>query len=289
MSSGAQTATTTMEAPTESCVTCKRPISENYCSQCGELRASQRHYTVRHFLSEIVEGFTHADHTVWSTLQSLVMKPGELTLAFVRGQRKHLLGPVQLFLLMNLVFFAVQSLLHGGGPLTPTLEIQKIEPYHNVAMRMIDRSEARSGIPEEEYVREFDHSIALRAKSMVIVIVPAFAIFAGVLMVAKRRFLVHHLVFALHFCSFVLLSLSIALALLHGAIPLLPKADYEAIVTWSIYCLWAAYLLLAYRRAYSASWIFSSAAAVASVFAFQWILYGYRFLMLLLTKDTIHA
>ena len=50
------------------------------------------------------------DGRVVRSVRALVAQPGSLTQAYVEGRRKPFVGPFQLFLLVNLAFFAAQSL-----------------------------------------------------------------------------------------------------------------------------------------------------------------------------------
>ena len=42
----------------------------------------------------------------------MLLRPGVLTIAYVQGQRKPLVGPLQLFLIANVIFIMAQSLTH---------------------------------------------------------------------------------------------------------------------------------------------------------------------------------
>src|SRR5215467_12793002 len=120
------------------CVTCGSALAGPFCSACGEKSAAIRHYDVRHFFAESLEHLTHIDHTVLKSLRLLLFRPGALTQLFMSGQRKNYLGPVQLFLVMNLVFFFVQSFF-WTGPFSVPLEAQmNVLPFKGVVRKRVD-------------------------------------------------------------------------------------------------------------------------------------------------------
>jgi hypothetical protein len=62
---------------------------------------------------QAVESLTSVDGRVLRTFTTLAVRPGGLTTAFLAGRRKAYLNPVALFLVANVMFFAVESLTHG--------------------------------------------------------------------------------------------------------------------------------------------------------------------------------
>src|SRR5690242_9057720 len=94
----------------EICPSCGHAFAGKFCSACGEKKVAAHDFTLRHFIEESVEGFTHFDNKLLRTLRSLFFKPGSLTASFESGQRVTYMKPVQLFIISNLVFF----ILSGG-------------------------------------------------------------------------------------------------------------------------------------------------------------------------------
>jgi len=56
-----------------------------------------------------LEEFIHFDGAIFRTLKTLAAHPGRLKAEYVHGRRKTYRAPVQLFLLMNLLTFAVTA------------------------------------------------------------------------------------------------------------------------------------------------------------------------------------
>jgi hypothetical protein len=177
------------------CVNCGRELTGPFCSHCGEKNAEQRHYDLRHFLSEAFEHLTHADNNLFRSLRALLFRPGFLTTEFMSGRRKGYLGPVQLFLVVNLVFFIVQSFF-PSGPFSIPLEIQlkqrlmagTVQKLINekLAERIASNESLNAASAAAELGREFDHTVQTTAKGMVIIMVPMFTLAVVLLEIGRK-------------------------------------------------------------------------------------------------------
>src|SRR5712671_7874671 len=96
------------------CPTCAQPRQSRFCPDCGERAPHAHDLTIAGFAEHAVEEFAHVDGRVFRTFRSLLRRPGLLTESYVKGQRKPILGPLQVFLIANLIFFGFQSLFHAS-------------------------------------------------------------------------------------------------------------------------------------------------------------------------------
>ena len=267
--------------PARTCATCGSPISGKFCSGCGELEASTRRYDLRHFVVETVEHFTHADHNVFRSLRLLLFKPGFLTSEFMAGRRKKYLGPAQLFLMTNLVFFFLQS-FYATGPFTVPLELQlKASPYMGLLQRTVDRTLAETHIEPQELEREFDHRQQSAAKEFLILMVPVFAGILAVMEIPRKLYFVEHLVFSLHYYTFLMLVAFLLLPTLQLATmifrPTEPREGPAIYVTITV--LVALYLYFAVRRVYrNGPWLAAPLALVLTA-ATMLVVVLYRFFL----------
>src|SRR4249920_2508411 len=94
-----------MPDATWTCPSCNREVDTRYCPGCGERPLRDRELTLRGFVDQLVQAFTSIDGRLIRSFRYLVTRPGSLTVAFLQGRRKPYLGPIQLFLLANVLFF----------------------------------------------------------------------------------------------------------------------------------------------------------------------------------------
>ena len=90
------------------CTTCSCAISTSFCPGCGEQRPSERDLTLRGLVDQMAEALSNVDSRLLRSVRCLVTRSGALTAAYLRGQRKPYILPFQLFVMANLLFFAVQ-------------------------------------------------------------------------------------------------------------------------------------------------------------------------------------
>jgi len=205
--------TTGSGRPSDSCVTCGTPLAGRYCHACGERALNPRDTRLGAFLRDALAGVLDLDSRLWRSFRALVTRPGLLTAEHIRGRRRPYLGPLQVFLLANLLFFAVLTTIGGFNTFTTQLRYQVGQPvYGEVAERLVARRGAPASPERQAYARRFDESTEHYANSLVILMVPLFAVVLWLLHGCRRPF-VHETVMALHFLAFTLLVM-IALPLL---------------------------------------------------------------------------
>jgi len=277
-------------APVWTCPTCRRTIDTRYCPTCGEQARSPHELTLRGLLEQVFEAFTNIDGRLLRTFHWLVARPGALTVAFVEGQRKPFLGPVALFLVANVLFFAVESLTHGlvfSTPLTSHLETQ---PWSGLARELVARHIASEQTTMAVYAPRFDGAIALHARSLILLMALAFAPWPALVFRRRRQPFAAHVVFSLHLYAFLLLLLSMgnfipAIGMPFGA----ERSASPVLDAWlsiSLVLLCAGYLYLAIGRVYGGrtAWrVISAGVLTVGVTA---IVLGYRFALLLFTLYT---
>jgi hypothetical protein len=191
------------------CPGCGRAIEQNFCAQCGELRREKHDYSLRHFLAQAVEAFTSVDSKIGRTLGTLMRTPGALTAAFMEGLRRPFVQPLQLFLISNVIFFLMNSIAGFNTFTTPLFTHLYRLPYSRMARDVAIPYIAARDIPLSEYAKSFDAAAAIQAKSLIIVMVPIFSLLVMAAYWRARRYYVEHLVFSLHFFSFLLLVTSV--------------------------------------------------------------------------------
>jgi hypothetical protein len=267
------------------CASCGALQSERFCERCGEKRITTHDYSIVHFGETLVETLTHFDIRSVRALKLLVVRPGALTRAYLDGQRRAYVGPIQLFVILNIVFA-----FFGANTFRTPLAVQQQSWMPEVKQRMVASAKARKATSDEEFEREFDRTAGLQAKTWVFSMIPAYAICLAVLY-GFRRYFFEHLVFATHFVAFVLiwiLAAGIPLNLMFRAAGIAGNAQRDQIISLVLLLGMVGYLFLALRRVYGDGIILGAARSLALVVLFLPILRAYRLLLFFVTLKTMH-
>ena len=269
------------------CPTCRTPRFTRYCAECGESPPNPRDLTVRGLLRQIVSSFTSIDGRLLRSFRCLLTSPGALTIAYVDGRRKPYLGPFQLFLIANVVFFATQSLTHGNV-LSSTLHSHlHDQDWRALAQSLVARRLQATGSTLATYSPVFDQANVVNAKSLIGLMMLPFALLLPLVFYRSRRPFVVHVVFSAHLYAFFLLLFCAGLAL--GQIDVwrggagLRSPHVDETLTVAILLASAVYLYVAIGRVYAARGVVRAAQAIGLALATGAIVLGYRFALFVLT------
>jgi hypothetical protein len=191
------------------CPTCRREADTPYCPACGERRRDPRELSLASLAGQTFEALTSVDGRLLRSFRCLITSPGSLTVAFVEGRRKPFLGPVALFLVANVVFFAVESMSHGLVFSTPLQSHLDQQPWSAIAQPMVAGRLAALRTTAALYAPRFDAAVALHARSMILLMAVAFAPLPALVFRRLGRPFAAHVVFSLHLYAFMLLVFSI--------------------------------------------------------------------------------
>ena len=91
----------------KNCLNCGAELVGDYCHACGQ--RAHVHRSLGAFFHDLLHGVFHFEGKIWATLPMLAWKPGELTRAYIDGQRARYVSPIALFLFCVFLMFAIVS------------------------------------------------------------------------------------------------------------------------------------------------------------------------------------
>ena len=262
------------------CPTCNDSRDTRYCPRCGEQRLDPHDLTLRGFLALALRSWVDVDGRSMQTLRALIARPGALTVAHLRGQRRPYLGPFQVFLIANVLFFAAQSLTGVNVFSTPLDSHLHGQMWSDAVREPVARRLDAMQTTEQAYAPVFDHAVIGNAKSLVALMVLPFALLLPVLFAGRALPFVAHAVFALHVYAFLLALFcgSVAAATLDvtlgGAGLASPRVD--AVLSMINLLLCAIYLFVAIGAVYGARGAARVVKTAALTVAVAGIVLGYR-------------
>jgi hypothetical protein len=275
------------DAQAWTCPTCKTGVSTAFCPTCGERPLHARELTLRGLLQQVFEAFTDIDSRLIRSFRYLISRPGSLTLAYLEGCRKPYIGPVPLFLIANVLFFATESLSGGKIFTTPLDSHLHTQPWSELIQGSVARRLETLQTTLDVYAPVFDQAIAMKARSLIIFMALSFALGPWIAFYRRRDPLMAHAVFSLHLYTFLLLVFCLATVippidmLLGGSGFASEPLDHMVAITLLIVC--AAYLYFAIGTVYGARGLARIVKSLALTVAVAAIVLGYRFVLLWIT------
>ena len=229
---------------------------------------------------------TNFESGFFRSFAALITKPGLLTSEYFAGRRKPYLKPLQLFLFCNIAFFVVQSYAEFRTLSTPLSVHIRLLPYSGYARAKVDQAVIEQRTTLKEYEARFNVIIENHSKTLVILMIPMFAVVMQALYWRAGRYFVEHLVFSTHFYSFYLLLLTSMIIVSAAGLSLARKithnlAAFQSDLLYTSVMLSACfiYLLPALRRVYRQGWIVPVIKCVILTASLMVILQIYRFFL----------
>jgi len=269
------------------CPSCDRPVSTPYCPDCGEREPHPRELTLRGLIDQVFEAFTNIDGRLLRSFRYLVSRPGFLTVSFLQGRRKPFVGPVGLFLVTNVLFFAAESLTGSTILSTPLDGHLNTQPWSELAQPLVASRLAALHTSADLFAPRFDSAIALHARSLILLMALAFAVLPAIAFRGSRLPLAGHVVFSLHLYGFLLLLFCLGTPVpAAGVLAGWSASTAETLDgTFSIFLLAACgiYLYFASGAVYGGGRVARGLKSAALAVGAAAIVLGYRFALLLIT------
>jgi hypothetical protein len=286
ISSGVDGISSTLEG---FCPNCGAPVSGRYCHHCGQKQRTPHDYRLLHFLLHAFHELTDLDSKVLRSIRYLLFNPGKLTAEWRTGREESFIKPVRLFILVNIFYFIFLHFFPVISIVVPLDAQYRMEIYSHAIRPIVDEKIKSSHTTYDKFAKSYDEASSEQAKTLVILMVPLFALVLAVLYFFQHRYFVEHLVFSLHFYSFLLLLISLGLMVLtklavFGAhlfgFKIQESIFHEdAWLTYSSGILIVVYLIVAIGRVYGGKWWINVLRALFLSYGVLIVLFLYRFIL----------
>jgi len=269
------------------CPTCRGAVTTPYCAHCGEEPLPPRDLTLRGIAEKALHALTSIDARVARSAWTLLRRPGELTLGWTRGSRRAFVAPFQLFLIANVIFFALQSLTHENIFSSSLDSHLHQQDWSALAQSLLTRRLQETHASLEQYTPVFNRAALLNAKSLIFLMTLPFAALLALIFIRKRRPFMTHVAFSFHLYTFLLLLFCVALvaaklsALLGWGGLEAPMVDNVLSAANLAAC--ALYVYAAIGPVYGARGPLRAVKALVLTLAVGAIVLGYRFAIFLIT------
>lgn len=240
------------------CPGCDAPVTGRFCAECGQSHQDVRVRFAR-WMRDYVDDTFHLDSRFFRSLWALVRRPGQLTRAYVEGERSVWVRPFRLYLMASALYFLCFGLFgtanalnvqvsaggtnvvvvgSGAAPQAPATAPAPGDAAGKPSSRLKQRLDQFVGQDPERARTALVRGLGRQLPKAMFVLVPVFALLLKALY--RRRYYAEHFVFALHVHAFSFLVAGLLLPVSAHVVPLPGAAALASGV----------HLFLAQRRVY---------------------------------------
>lgn len=270
----------------KSCISCGQQSPGKFCCYCGEkVITKNKDFSLKHFLEETLEGFTHLDSKLFKSFYLLVFNPGFLSLENVNGVRVKYMKPIQIFIIISLFFFAFYSSATAffSNPMDLIRAYKADFNYANIfnynLEEAVNQKALQLSITDKEVFNKLRSEAAHKSKAFLLLLIPVYGAFQFLLFRKKYSYYAQHLIFATHSVSFFIL-LDLLFITCFKILRYDSVGDNEIFIMLAVFFV---HLYFSIKKFYTYSWIGSFARSVFSFLAFIIVLVIYRQLITIYT------
>jgi len=231
----------THSLPSGNCPNCNAKLKTDYrfCPVCGQKRLTKEDFSIRHFVAHSVVDYFHIDGGFLKSLKYLFFKPGMLTNQYLEGKRNSFLHPIKMLMFITILYFLMVSLGMSLSHSEPADSSAKTEKNvftltlggHQISADSLRYKVGTKGI--DHYIDSIDpdagfltrkiakgtalllidgydamlEKLVHRASKVVFILIPVLALLLQLFYIRRKRLYYDHLIFAIHFHSFLFLML----------------------------------------------------------------------------------
>ncbi|MCB0771305.1 MAG: DUF3667 domain-containing protein [Flavobacteriales bacterium] len=270
------------------CKSCGSVVIGRYCSACGERVLTPDDHTLKHYLGALLNAFTFADSKFWNTLKAVVLRPGELSAAYMAGQRVKYMRPVAFFFLANFIYFAFPVFQTFNTSLEGHMRYM---PYRSWANAAVEQHLEGSGETLDAFTARYTPASANNAKLMLVLMVFLLVLPVGLLYARKRAYFSAHVTAAFELMAFHVWVSTIVLGTVFGLLVFLLNStglrtafmDADSYLSVPLILLHMWVTIGIGHRFFGCTWAGSMWRALAMLFGLQFALSAYRALLFAVT------
>lgn len=213
------------------CKSCGHTFQGTYCNVCGEkvLEPKDRKFSV--FLSKVLISTTIVDNKFARSLWLTIRNPGFLSREYVDGRRVKYMRPLQMFFILNLIYFLFPVLQMFNSSLYTQLHVL---PHRKLAKEVVARKIVDEGLSMQGFELMYNSKTTSLAKLLLVIFVLLSAVPLSLIFKKKDRYFTDHLALSVELTSFNLALNAIGLSLVFLVFDALFKWGHFA---WGIHHL----------------------------------------------------
>ncbi len=181
------------------CKSCGNAFTGRYCNICGEKVIEPKDRSFKTFIGNFLTAITLADNRFLKTLWLTIKNPGFLSKEYANGRRVNYIRPLQMFFVLNLVYFLFPVLQLFSS----TLTTQMYYLFHSPMVRsMVIKRIAEDNLSLTGFGVIYDGKTTVLAKLLIVVFVWLASLPLSLIFRKKNRYYTDHVALAVELACY---------------------------------------------------------------------------------------
>jgi len=230
------------------CRNCGAQMQGRYCHECGQDIFAGTGIPILKLVGQVLDNAFALEGKTPRTLANLLFRPGFLSNEYMTGKVIRYVNPVKLFWMSTLIFFAIIVIQSDRSGWQKTL-IENIKKSEKMSINShSNENETVDDIKKKQFIEFISMApqIFIRfAPYVAFLLIPFFALLLALFFWRKKYYYVHHLIFTIHFHTFIWIFYSLRI-FFH----VIANPKYPSWVSSLLFFIPGIYLILALHRFY---------------------------------------
>jgi len=211
------------------CKSCGNVFRGLYCNVCGEKVIEAKDRKFRTFLGSVLIATTIVDNKFLKSLWLTISNPGFLSREYVDGRRVHYMRPLQMFFILNLIYFLFPVLQMFSSSLYSQLNVL---PHRKIAREVISTKLTENQMSMQGFELVYNDKTTSLAKLLVVLFIVLASLPLSLIFKKKNRYFTDHVALSVELTSFNLAVNTILLTILLWTISKVLRWSH---LTWGTY------------------------------------------------------
>ncbi|MEJ2618565.1 MAG: DUF3667 domain-containing protein [Ignavibacteriaceae bacterium] len=169
--------------------------------------------SLKSFIKNLASELFHLDSKIVQTLSVLFKKPGYLTSIYFDLTEHKYVQPLKLYFIINFIFFLLIPVLNTPQFQIFNFNMKSLTGSSKTYQEIIEYGIKSSKVSKEIYEERFNAHLKYNQPAFLFVTIPFFALLLNVVNLKNKKYYLEHLIFSVHYLSFVLLFLLLIIVL----------------------------------------------------------------------------
>lgn len=187
-------------SPEHHCKSCGNNFTGLYCNLCGEKIIEPKDRKFKTVLSNVLIATTFSDNKFIKSLWLTITRPGFLSREYVDGRRVNYMRPLQMFFILNLVYFLFPGILQLFNS---SLHTQMyVLPHGKLAQKIVALKLKSEGISRMGFELIYNDRSVNLAKLLIVIFIILASLPLSLIFMKRNRYFSDHVALAVELTSF---------------------------------------------------------------------------------------